>query len=71
MSLITTLITLALCGAVFLFCLYKVRQPHEPGEVRLVPYQGILFVALLGVILMMAHLVTLATGTPFKGRGGF
>ena len=37
----------------------------------MVPYLGIQFLAILGVVLMLGHLVTLLTGKPFTGRMGF
>ncbi len=42
-----------------------------PGNAPLIPYGGIQFVALVAMILMLAHLVTLLTGRPFTGRQGF
>ncbi|MDJ0949004.1 MAG: hypothetical protein QNJ94_08785 [Alphaproteobacteria bacterium] len=71
MSLTVTLIVLALAAALLAFSNYMSRCPTEPGKPRLIPYQGLQFVALIAIVLMLAHLVTLFTGEPFKGRGGF
>lgn len=71
MPLIATLAALVACAAAFALATWRSRKPVPPGEVRHVPYGMIQFIALLGCILTLAHLVTLLTGTPFKGRLGF
>ncbi|MFQ5533833.1 MAG: hypothetical protein ACE5EM_03310 [Sphingomonadales bacterium] len=66
-------ITIALLIAAFLlaaFANYKSRQPLELGETRWIPYLGVQFVAVLAIIMMIAHLITLITGQPFVGRMG-
>jgi hypothetical protein len=68
MTLTSTLVVLGLAAALAGFANYKVRQPSEPGRPRWVPYLGLQFVGLLLVVLMLAHLVTLLTGTPLIGR---
>ena len=70
MSLGTTLIILGICVAAFAFANYKSRQPYVPGQTTLVPYVPIQFIALVGIVLMIAHLVTLVSGQPFVGRFG-
>ncbi|MAG97575.1 MAG: hypothetical protein QF797_13400 [Alphaproteobacteria bacterium] len=68
MTLTLTLIVLA-CGlALAGFANFMSRRPPPPGQVRLMPYTGLQFVGLLVVILMLAHLVSLLTGTPLEGR---
>ena len=71
MSLTVTLSVLAVAAAIFGYANYKSRRPPEPGGAPLIPYGGIQFVALVAMILMLAHLVTLLTGRPFTGRQGF
>ena len=68
MDLTATLVILGFAVAVAAFANYKGRQPYEPGVTRWIPYTGLQFVALLVVVLMLAHLVTLLTGTPLVGR---
>ncbi len=68
MTLTPTLIVLALGLALTGFANFMSRRPSEPGRLRLVPYTGLQFVGLLVVVLMLAHLVTLLTGTPLEGR---
>jgi hypothetical protein len=70
MSLTATLAILAAAALVFGWATYKGRQPYEPGRARYVPYLAIQFVAVLAIILMAGHLVTLLTGKPFTGRLG-
>ena len=68
MSLAVTnsiLIAALIVGA---FANYKSRQPVELGKTSWIPFLGVQFVAILVVILMAAHLVTLLTGVPLKGR---
>lgn len=47
---------------------YQARKPAEPGRVRWVPYVGVQFLAILIMVLMLAHLVSLVTGQPLVGR---
>ncbi len=70
MSLTVTLAILVVAALVFGLATYKARQPYEPGRPPLVPYLVIQFVAVLAVILMAGHLVTLLIGKPFTGRLG-
>ena len=70
MSLTATVVGLTLALVVFALATYQSRRPYEPGRSGLVPYGALQFVALLAVILMLAHLVTLLTGKPFAGRMG-
>lgn len=68
MDLTVTLVILGLAVAITGFSIFKARQPYEPGRVRWIPYAGLQYVGLLFVVLMLAHLVTLLTGTPLIGR---
>lgn len=68
MSLAVTISILVAALVVGALANYKTRQPVELGETRWIPYLGVQFVAILVVILMAAHLVTLLTGVPLVGR---
>ena len=68
MDLTVTLVILGIAVVIAAVSNYKGRQPHEPGVIRWIPYTGLQFVALLVIVLMLAHLVTLLTGTPLVGR---
>lgn len=63
-----TLAGLALAIVVFLLAAYMERRPKADGELRWTPYIGIQMAALLAVIVALAHLVSLLTGTPLVGR---
>ena len=70
MSLIATLSVLAAAAAVFVLANLGARRPAAPGDPHLIPYGAIQFVALMTMVLMLAHLVSLLTGRPFAGRLG-
>lgn len=57
--------------AVFAGAIFISRKPVEPGQVRMIPYGGIQFLAIAVVLVTAAHLITLLTGTPLIGRSGF
>jgi hypothetical protein len=72
MGMAATLALLAGAAVLALACNLLDRRPTEPGKPRLIPYLAIQYVALLVVVLMLGHLITLWTGQPFTGRqGGF
>ncbi len=70
MPLTVTIAILVVAALVFALATYKARQPYEPGRPPFVPYLVIQFVAVLAIILMAGHLVSLLTGRPFTGRLG-
>lgn len=55
----TTISVLVLAGGVFAWANWRARQPVELGRVRMMPYTAIMFAALLVVLLMVAHIMTL------------
>jgi len=69
MSLAWTLALLAAGLALAALCLWHQRRPRELGEVSWFPSTLLLGVALVAIILALAHLVTLTTGHPLVGRG--
>ena len=68
MGLALTVVLLLLALAVAGTANWLERRPHELGRPPLVPYTAIQMVALVLAILMLAHLVSLLTGTPLVGR---
>jgi hypothetical protein len=48
---------------------WRERRPRDFGRPPLVPYATIQLIAVVVIILMAAHLVSLLTGQPLKGRG--
>ena len=49
--------------SVFMWARHMANKPAEPGEVRLIPYTGIMFVAIVGMILVVAYAATLLGAT--------
>ena len=47
---------------------WRERRPRDLGQPSLVPYSAIQVLAVLVIILMLAHLVSLLAGAPLKGR---
>lgn len=68
LSLTATLIILAVCIAVLVAAQIRERRRYEPGRVSLIPWVPLQFIAMLGVMLMLAHVISLLTGEPFVGR---
>lgn len=64
LGLPVTLGILAAAFALFGFALWRGRQPADPMRVRMVNYHLVQLFAILIVLLMAAHLLTLFKGTP-------
>lgn len=71
MGLELTIAILVVAFAVFAGAIFISRKPVEPGQVRMIPYGGVQFLAIAVVLVTAAHLITLLTGTPLIGRSGF
>ncbi len=71
MGLELTLAILFAAFAVFAGAIFISRKPVEPGQVRMIPYGGIQFLAIAVVLVTAAHLISRLTGTPLVGRSGF
>lgn len=70
MSLEVTLIILSVGVVLTAFSNWKSRQKYVPGELPLLPYNGLQFVGMIIVFVAAAHLITIFTGVPFTGRMG-
>jgi hypothetical protein len=68
LSLIPTLLILAVCVAVLIAAQIRERRRYRPGRISLIPWVPLQFIAVLGVMLMLAHVISLLTGEPFAGR---
>jgi len=68
MTLVPTLLMLACAAAIFLVARHFYEKPWEPGGGWRPPWLGIMFVSALVVLVAIAHLVSLITGTPLRGR---
>lgn len=71
MGLGLTVAILAAAFAIFAGAIFFSRKPVEPGQVRMIPYGGLQFLAIAVVLVTAAHLITLLTGEPLIGRSGF
>ncbi len=68
LSLTATLLILAACIAILVAGQIRERRRYKPGRVSLIPWVPLQFIAMLGVMLMLAHVISLLTGEPFVGR---
>ncbi len=60
-----------LIAAIGLFVLggWLARRPSEPLKVRLMNYHYLQFFCVVVVLVMLAHLLTIAAGHPVTGQG--
>lgn len=70
MDLTTTLASIAVAGAIFAWANWRQRKERDniPGEVSLIPFTLIQMSAVVAVVVLAGHLISLATGVPFQGR---
>ena len=71
MSLGWTLALLAIGLSLAALARWQESRPRALGEVRLFPVLPVMAVGVLLSVLAAAHLVSLLTGSPLKGRLGF
>ena len=69
MSLAWTSSLLVVSTVLAAYCLWHQRRPRELGEVTLFPATLLLGVALILIVVSLAHLITLLTGISLPGRG--
>lgn len=68
LGLAATLAIAVLGLSLFGFANWRARQPAQPLKVRMVNYHLIQMAAIIVVLLMAAHLVTLFAGHPVTGQ---
>jgi len=70
MYLTTTLTGMVVAGAILGWANWKQRKERDniPGEVSLIPLTLIQMAAVVAVVVLAGHLISLATGVPFQGR---
>lgn len=71
MSLHWTLTTLVIGLSLAGLARWQETRPREFGDVRLFPVLPVMAVGVMLSVLAGAHLVSLLTGMPLKGRLGF
>lgn len=62
MGMTTTLAAVAALTGLLLLCRMREVKPRELGEVKMVPYTGIIIICLVGDIALLAHVVALLVG---------
>lgn len=67
----TTLSICAIALAIGAFGNWQLRRPFHKRVLQMVPWMGVQFLALVVLIVMAAHLVSLVTGHEFKSRYGY
>jgi hypothetical protein len=70
MSLAWTLVMLAFGAGLCALSRWHEARPRELGEVPLFPSTLVLALGVLLIVLAAAHLITLTTGIPLRGRLG-
>jgi len=70
MSLTTTLILMGAAASLLATAILLERRERKPGRPPLVPYPLLQFLALLAILLLAGHLISLVTGEPYRGRFG-
>ncbi|NWH09083.1 MAG: hypothetical protein HXY22_10655 [Alphaproteobacteria bacterium] len=65
---IITLVALAASAGIFAFSTWKAGRPSDPLNISLINYNYISLLAIVAFLLAVAHVITLVTGTPFRGR---
>jgi uncharacterized membrane protein len=68
LGMIPTLTIMAVCFVIALWAWWQDRKPYEPGNMPLISPIFLLYVCIIVIVIMAAHLVELYTGMPFKGR---
>ena len=67
LTLVLLVVSVTLSGAAW----FMQRRPRDSLDPPLVPWTAIQVIAVVVALLMAAHLVSLATGQPLKGRRMF
>ncbi|GAB4141340.1 MAG: hypothetical protein Tsb0016_08890 [Sphingomonadales bacterium] len=70
MDMTTTLIIMAVAAMVLTLTIILERRGWSQARVRLVPLAPVQFLAVLVLLVMAGHVISLVTGTPFEGRLG-
>ncbi|CAK0755375.1 hypothetical protein CCP1ISM_6010001 [Azospirillaceae bacterium] len=60
-----------IAAAVFVWANLTARRPVDINRPRLAPLMPLMALSLVVALLMLAHMITLATGHPFQGGARF
>lgn len=69
MSVTATLMALATAVAGLVVGVWGDRRPYQPGQAWR-PWKLVMALSLTAIMVLAGHLVTLLSGTPFRGRSG-
>lgn len=69
MTLTETALAIGVVVAVVGLALWRAHRPWQPGRVWRVPWHGVMAVALVLLLGLVAHLISLVTGRPVTPRG--
>jgi hypothetical protein len=68
MSLTITLLLFSASVALILFANWQERRERPLGEAPLISYPALQMVGIVVAVLLAAHLISLLTGHPLRGR---
>ncbi|MBH68451.1 MAG: hypothetical protein CMM58_08870 [Rhodospirillaceae bacterium] len=71
MNLTSTLIGLVFSVLFFAWANWHQRRKKELGTICLIPTTAIQIISLVAFVVFAAHLLTILTGTTFRGRRGY
>lgn len=69
MTLTVTLWSVVGVLAALVLAVWGDRRPYMPGQAWR-PWKLVMALSLTALLVLVGHLVTLVTGTPFRGRSG-
>ncbi|SDE18700.1 hypothetical protein [Rhodospira trueperi] len=68
MDLTATGAALAGVATILAVAVWRVRQPWRPGRLWRIPWNAVMALALVALMGLLAHLVSLLTGQPIEPR---
>lgn len=69
MGLEATLVAMCATVGILGLALWGVRRPYVPGRVWRMPWHAVMALALVLLLGLVAHVISLVTGQPLKPRG--
>jgi hypothetical protein len=68
MDLTATVWTLAGVATILAVAMWRARRPWQPGRLWRIPWNAVMALALVALMGLLAHLVSLLTGQPIEPR---